>query len=74
MNTNDIKIFFFDIDSTTFDHSIFAVRKTTMDALKLLKESGYKICISTSRSIAEVLHFCNTSTCRNTNFISTFFQ
>ena len=40
MNTNDIKIFFFDIDSTTFDHSIFAVRKTTMDALKLLKESG----------------------------------
>ena len=54
MNTSDIKIFFFDIDSTTFDHSIFAVRKTTMDALKLLKESGYKICISTSRSIAEM--------------------
>jgi len=54
--TKNIRIFFFDIDSTTLDHSISKVRDLTMYALKQLKERGYKICICTSRTIAEMAH------------------
>lgn len=48
------KIFFFDIDSTTFDHSIQDVRESTYLALNKLKQKGYKICINTSRSKEEM--------------------
>lgn len=48
------KIFFFDIDSTTFDHSIDKVRDKTYEALQKLKDKGYKLCINTSRSYAEM--------------------
>lgn len=50
----NIKIFFFDIDSTTFDHSISKVRDTTYYALRALKKNGYKICICTSRTKDEM--------------------
>lgn len=48
------KIFFFDIDCTTFDHNIDAVRQKTYEALQKLKDKGYKLCINTSRSYAEM--------------------
>ena len=48
------KIFFFDIDCTTFDHNIDAVRDKTYEALRRLKDKGYKLCINTSRSFAEM--------------------
>lgn len=48
------KIFFFDIDSTTFDHSIQDVRESTYIALNKLKQKGYKVCINTSRSKEEM--------------------
>lgn len=48
------KIFFFDIDSTIFDHSIDKVRDKTYLALQKLKDKGYKLCINTSRSYAEM--------------------
>ena len=48
------KIFFFDIDSTTFDHSIDKVRDKTYEALQKLKDKGYKLCINTSRSYEEM--------------------
>lgn len=50
----DPKIFFFDIDCTTFDHNIDQVRDTTYDALQKLKDKGCKLCINTSRSYAEM--------------------
>lgn len=50
----DPKIFFFDIDSTTFDHSIDKVRDKTYEALQRLKDKGYKLCINTSRSYKEM--------------------
>ena len=50
----EIRIFVFDIDGTTFDHSIYDVRKLTMEALRTLKEKGYLLSLSTSRSIAEM--------------------
>ena len=51
---NDIKIFFFDVDYTSFDHSIFAVRESTMNGLRQLKEKGYKLYVCTSRSYDEM--------------------
>lgn len=48
------KIFFFDIDCTTFDHNIDAVREKTYEALQKLKDKGYKLCINTSRSYKEM--------------------
>jgi len=50
----DIKIFYFDIDSTTYDHSIKDVRDTTVYALDKLREKGIKTCICTSRSLDEM--------------------
>ena len=50
----NIKIFFFDIDQTTFDHSIFDVRQSTILALQKLKENNIKRCICTSRSLDEM--------------------
>lgn len=49
----DPKIFFFDNDSTLFDHEIHAVRAKSMECLKKLKEKGYKLCLNTSRSLEE---------------------
>lgn len=51
-----IKIFFYDIDGTTFDHSIYGVRESTYKALRELKKKGYKLCICTSRSKAEMVN------------------
>lgn len=50
----DPKIFFFDIDSTTFDHSIKDVREKTYEALQKLKDKGCKLCINTSRAYEEM--------------------
>lgn len=49
-----IKIIFFDVDHTAFDHIHYEVRPLTMYALRKLKEKGYKLCISTSRSLDEM--------------------
>ena len=49
-----IKIIFFDCDHTTFDHIHYEVRPLTIYSLKKLKENGYIICISTSRSLDEM--------------------
>ena len=54
--TPDIKIFFFDIDHTTFDHSIKDARQSTITALKKLKEKGIKLCFATSRSPEELFN------------------
>lgn len=50
----DPKIFFFDIDCTTFDHNVDKVRESTYEALQKLKDKGCKLCINTSRSYAEM--------------------
>lgn len=47
------KLFFFDIDSTSFDHSISDVRPSTYKAFEKLHEKGYKTCICTARDYDE---------------------
>jgi len=47
------RLFFFDIDSTSFDHSIHDVRESTYLAFDKLHELGYKTCICTSRDFDE---------------------
>lgn len=49
----DIKMFFFDNDSTLFDHNVGYVRESTYEALEKLKSNGYKIALNTSRSLEE---------------------
>ena len=51
---NRIKAFFFDLDSTTYDHNDDCVRVSTYEGLRKLKENGYKICLNTSRSFSEL--------------------
>lgn len=53
---NKIKIIFFDVDFTSFDHVHFGVRPLTIYAAKELKKKGYKLCISTSRGFDELEH------------------
>lgn len=53
---NKIKIIFFDVDFTSFDHVHFGVRPLTIYAAKELKRKGYKLCISTSRGFDELEH------------------
>ena len=52
------KIFFFDNDSTLFDHSKKGkqVRDSVYLALNKLKENGYKICLNTSRGYKEMFN------------------
>ena len=50
----DTKIFFFDIDSTTYLHRIHDNPASTKLAFKKLKENGYKLYICTSRSYEEM--------------------
>lgn len=50
------KIFFFDIDGTTYSHQTKIVPESTSYALKKLKEKGNKICICTSRSSDEMIN------------------
>ena len=52
--SKQIKIIFLDCDHTAFDHIHFEVRPLTIYALRRLKEKGYIICISTSRSYDEM--------------------
>ena len=52
--SKQIKIIFIDCDHTAFDHIHFEVRPLTIYALRRLKEKGYIICISTSRSYDEM--------------------
>ncbi|MDO4198669.1 MAG: HAD family hydrolase [Erysipelotrichaceae bacterium] len=49
-----IKIFYFDLDSTTYDHNDDCIRESTYEGLRKLKEKGYKVCLNTSRSYAEL--------------------
>ena len=54
MNNKNIKMFFFDNDSTLFDHEYGGIRPKTIEAIKLLKQKGYKLCMNTSRSYEEM--------------------
>ena len=51
---DNIKIIFFDIDGTLIPLGEKKVREKTIEALKLLKDSGKKICIATGRSPIQV--------------------
>jgi Cof subfamily protein (haloacid dehalogenase superfamily) len=51
-----IKMFCFDIDGTTFDHSSYSVRKLTLYALNELKKKNYKLCLCTGRARAEAVY------------------
>lgn len=46
---HDIKIVFFDVDGTLYDHYEYKVSDSSVKALKQLKENGIKICIATGR-------------------------
>ncbi|WP_423362980.1 HAD family hydrolase [Mycoplasma sp. P36-A1] len=46
---NKIKIAFFDMDGTLFDHSRKIVSKEVIEGLKKLKENGVILCIATGR-------------------------
>jgi len=52
---SEIKAFFFDNDSTLFDHTIgnSGISKSTIESLKKLKSNGYKLVLNTSRSYDE---------------------
>ncbi len=49
----DIKAFFLDVDNTIYDHSIKNVRPSTLEALRQLKQKGYKLFINSGRSYDE---------------------
>lgn len=51
---NKIKLFFFDLDSTTYDHNNDCVLESTYEGLKQLKNNGYKIFLNTSRAFNEL--------------------
>ena len=48
-----IKAAFFDVDGTLFSHTMKKFPESTMNALRLLKEKGIKIFLSTGRSYIE---------------------
>lgn len=50
-----IKMIFFDIDGTTYQHDIHDNPPSTKYALKQLKEKGYKLAICTSRAYEEMV-------------------
>lgn len=56
MDKGNIKAFFFDNDSTLFNHSGKGdkILKSTYDALRKLKKNGYKVCMITSRGHEEM--------------------
>lgn len=51
-----IKIIFFDIDGTTYQNNIKDNPKSTMTALKKLRDQGIRLAIDTSRADAEMCH------------------
>ncbi len=53
---SNIKAIFFDVDGTTYQHSIHAVPKSTMAALAELKKKGIKLIVCTSRAEGEMIH------------------
>lgn len=56
ISTNNIKAFFFDNDSTVFNHSGKGeeILQSTYEGLRKLREKGYKVCMITSRSYEEM--------------------
>lgn len=50
------KMFVFDYDSTLYDHTEEKMHENTLCALKKLKADGYKLCLDTSRSLAECVN------------------
>lgn len=52
----DSKVFFFDIDGTTYRHDIHASPESTILALKSLRNNGFKLCICTSRNKEEMIN------------------
>lgn len=48
---NEIKIAFFDVDGTLYNHSLNQISQLTIDGLKKLKENGVILCIATGRPI-----------------------
>ena len=56
IDTSKIKAFFFDNDSTLFNHSEFGkpILDSTYESLRKLRENNYKVCMITSRSYEEM--------------------
>lgn len=52
----DSKVFFFDIDGTTYRHDIHACPESTIHTLKQLRENGNKLCVCTSRNAEEMIN------------------
>ena len=50
------KMFVFDYDSTLYDHKMKMMHENTLKSLKELKRNGYKLCLNSSRSIAECVN------------------
>lgn len=54
VDASKIKMFFFDVDGTLFDHiKNNTITPKTIEALKQLKQNGYKIAINTARAFDE---------------------
>lgn len=53
---NNIKVCFFDIDGTIYEHRLHDFPHSTQSALYRLKENGYRIVIATSRCRHEMQH------------------
>jgi len=51
----NIKAIVFDVDKTLFDHKTSTYTKSSIDAIKILKEKGYKLYVATSRSYDSLL-------------------
>lgn len=48
------KVYFFDLDGTSYYHKYHDVMPSTLDAWRKLKEKGYKVAIATSRCLKEI--------------------
>ena len=46
----EYKIIFLDVDGTLYSHSTKSIPASTIEALKICKEKGIKICIASGRS------------------------
>ncbi len=55
MNSEAVRVLFFDIDGTTYQHNIHDNPASTKKALQALKRRGYRLAICTSRTLDETV-------------------
>lgn len=48
---NKIKIVFFDVDGTLYDHFNYGIADSSLEAIRQLKANGVKVCLATGRPI-----------------------